>query len=76
MDKIREEVLKLLKDINEDLNYEEETILVGSGLIDSMQVMNLVTEICDVFNVEIDADDVNAENFNSLDDIVNMIKKY
>ena len=71
----REKLLKILKDINPDLDYEKETALVDDGLFDSLEVMTIVTEIDDRFHVEIDPDDVIAENFNSLETILKLIDK-
>ena len=76
MDKIKAEIITLLKDLNEDLDYENETHLISNGLIDSMQVMMLISDIFDVLNVEIDAVDISMENFNSVNNIVNIVKKY
>lgn len=76
MDKIKNQIIKLLKDLNEDLDYENETQLISNGLIDSMQIMTLVSDLYDVLNIEIDAADVTIENFNSVDNIIEMVKKY
>lgn len=71
----RDKLMKILRDINPDLDYEKETALVDDGLFDSLEVMSIVTEIDDRFHVEIDPDDVIAENFNSLEMILKLIEK-
>lgn len=71
----KDKLMKILKDINPDLDYEKETSLVDDGLFDSLEVMTIVTEIDDRFHVEIDPDDVIAENFNSLEMILKLIEK-
>lgn len=71
----RDKLVKILKDINPDLDYEKETALVDDGLFDSLEVMTIVTEIDDRFHVEINPDDVVAEKFNSLESILGLIEK-
>ena len=71
----KEKLLNILVDINPDIDYEKETKLVDSGLFDSLEVMSIVMEVEDCFHVEIDPEDVIAENFNSVDNILNLIEK-
>lgn len=71
----REKLLKILIDINPDIDYEKETALVDDGFFDSLEVMTIVTEIDDHFHVEIDPDDVIAENFNSVEKMLALIEK-
>lgn len=71
----KDKLIKILMDINPDLDYEKETGLVDDGLFDSLEVMTIVTEIEDRFNADIDPDDVIAENFNSVEMMLNLIEK-
>ena len=71
----KEKLIKILMEINPDLDYEKETALVDDGLFDSLEVMTIVTEIDDRFHVEIDPDDVIAENFNSMETMLALIVK-
>lgn len=71
----KEKLIKILMEINPDLDYEKETALVDDGLFDSLEVMTIVTEIDNRFHVEIDPDDVIAENFNSVETMLALIEK-
>lgn len=71
----KEKLVKILMDINPDIDYEKEVSLVGDGLFDSLEVMTVVTEIDDRFHIDIDPDDVTAENFNSVESILKIIEK-
>lgn len=71
----KEKLVKILKDINPDINYETETKLIDNGLFDSLEVMTIVTEIEERFHVEIDPDEVTAENFNSAEMMLKLINK-
>lgn len=72
----REKLLRILMELNPDIDYESETALVDDGLFDSLEVMTIVTEIDDYFRIDIDPDEVIPENFNSVESILNLIKKY
>ena len=68
-------LLKILNDINPDIDYEKEKSLVENGVFDSLEVMTLVTELEMRFHIEIDPDDVTAENFNSVETMLALIEK-
>ena len=71
----KDKLLHILMDINPDIDFETETALVDGGMFDSLEIMSLVTDICDYFHVDINPDDVIPENFNSLDAILATIEK-
>lgn len=71
-----DKLLRILNEINPDLDYAKETALVDDGLFDSLEVMSIVSEIEDTFHIQIDPDDVLACNFNSADAIMELIRKY
>ena len=73
---MKEKILKILKDINPDIDYDSETQLVEDGLFDSLEVMSIVSDLEDVYHIEIDPDDVVAENFNSVKTILKIVEKY
>ncbi len=68
-------LMKILVDINPDIDYETADALVDNGDFDSLEVMSIVIEIEDRFQIEIDPDDVIAENFNSAAKILALIEK-
>lgn len=71
-----EKILEILREINPDIDYENEEKLVDDGILNSLEIMNLIAEIDEVFGVEIDVDEVIAENFNSVNGIMNIIDKH
>lgn len=72
----REKLLKILMEINPDLDYKSETTLVDDGLFDSLEVMIIVTEIDNRFHIEIEPDDVTSENFNSVETMLKLIERH
>ncbi|MBR6229424.1 MAG: acyl carrier protein [Eubacterium sp.] len=72
-DEIREEILKLLQELHEDVDFELEDALVDDKVLDSFDLVTLVTELNETFDVEVTAREFIAENFNSLDTLTDMI---
>lgn len=72
-DEIRDEILELLQELHEDIDFEAETKMVDDKVLDSFDLVSLVTELGEAFDVEITARDFVAENFNSVDSLADMI---
>lgn len=72
---IREIVVGILKDVNPSKQLECVTDIIGGGYIDSFELMSLVANLCEAFDVEISLEDLNSENFMSVDSITAMIEK-
>ena len=54
---------------------EADTELLDSGLLDSVQIIELVSFVEDHFNVKIDIADIVPENFGSIAKILTMIER-
>lgn len=70
-----EELIKLLNGIRPDVDFENETELIDDGILDSMDVVSIISEIDDVFDVQIRIAELDPENFNSAEAIWNLIQK-
>lgn len=71
---MRNEILEILTGICPDVDFEQEKELIDGGVIDSFAVIQIVTELMEHFDIFIDADDIEPENLNSLDNICQMVK--
>ena len=60
-----EQLLSILKNMHPDVDFEEEDDLIGEGVLDSLDIVTLITEINNTFDVSIPAEEVVPENFNS-----------
>ena len=72
---VKEEVLEILEELHPDIDFAEEEQLIDDKLLDSFDVVTLVTEIGSAFDVELTAADMVPENFNSVDAMVAMIER-
>ncbi|MBP5164822.1 MAG: acyl carrier protein [Lachnospiraceae bacterium] len=72
---MREKLLEILNNVNDGVEYEEETSLIDDHLIDSFGLITIVAEIEAEFDVKITPTDMLPENFNSVDAMLQMIER-
>ena len=72
---MREEIVEILKDLLPNVDFENSTTLADDGIIDSVNVVNIVTEFAVAFDISVPFDALVNENFNSVDAMVNLVKK-
>lgn len=70
-----EKLLDILKELRPDLTFEGNTELIDNGELDSFDIVTLVGEMCEAFDVEIGADEIVPENFNSVEAMLAMITR-
>ena len=70
-----ETLLEILNDIDDTVDWENETALIDDRILDSFGVISLISELEDQFEVEIDASEIVPENFNSTDAMWKMIQR-
>lgn len=72
---MEEKVLEILEEYCEEaLDYEGENMM-EEGVIDSFTVINIVSELEDVFDIEVDAKYVVAENFRNKEAIMELVRR-
>ena len=70
-----ETLLEILNDIDDTVNWEDETALIDDRILDSFGVISLISELEDQLEIEIDASEIVPENFNSADAMWKMIQR-
>lgn len=74
---MNEELKKLigiLSDICPAVDFENEKSLIDDGLLESLDIVSIVNELMIQYDVEINVDDLLPENFNSVEDILSLVK--
>ena len=71
---MREQIIEILTEICPGVDFEQETSLIDDGLIDSLDIVAVVTELLEAFDVELGVDDLTPENFNSVEAIEELIE--
>ena len=70
-----EKILEILKSIRSDIDFEKEENLVDDGIIDSFDVVSIVGELCDIYDISITAEDIEPENFNSAAAMLKLVER-
>ena len=70
-----EELLKLLSEVRPDVDFQKEKKLIDDEILDSFDIIAIVNEIDEAFGIEIDMDDLEPENFNTVEAIYELICK-
>ena len=60
-----EKLIEILKELHDDVDFMAEEGLVDDGILDSLDIVSLVTEIDSEFDVRIPPEEIIPENFNS-----------
>lgn len=71
-----EELLQILNEACPGVDFENEKALVDDEILESLDIVGIVSEIIDVFDVEISVDDIIPENFNSAEAIMALIESH
>ena len=71
-----QKLLEILHDVNEDVDFENETALVDEGYIDSFDINVIIAALDEVYDIHIEVGDIEPENFNSAEAILATVKRY
>ncbi|MCI5602400.1 acyl carrier protein [Bovifimicola ammoniilytica] len=69
------ELLEILNDIDDSIDWENEEGLIDRHLLDSFGVITLVSELEDTFLIEVEASEIVPDNFNSVQAMWKMITR-
>lgn len=70
-----EQLIEILKELHPDVDFYTAEGLIDDGILDSLDMVTLVTEINDRFDVSIPAEEIIPENFNSAEELFALITK-
>jgi len=72
---IMEKLLDILRTCCPGIDFENENALVDKELIDSLDIVTIVSEIMGTFDVELNVEDITPDNFNSATAMMALIKQ-
>lgn len=70
-----EAILEILQKIKPFVNFEKAHGILDNGYLDSLEFMNLITELSQRFGVELGVDEITPENFDTVETIEKMIER-
>lgn len=69
-----EKLLEILKGIRPDVDFENETALIDDGILDSFDVVSIISELDNEFDVQVRITELDPENFNSVEAIWQLVQ--
>ena len=69
-----EELMRILQETCPGVDFDGETALIDDGILGSLDIVTIVSEIMETFDVEIAVDDLVPENFISVQAIMALIE--
>lgn len=75
MENGEEKILRILKELQPDFDFEDDVDFVAQGYLDSFDVVTLVSELEGSFGIVISALDIVPENFASIKNILALVEK-
>lgn len=71
----KQDLISILEEINSDVDYETENSLIDSKIFDSMDLVTLISEIADSFDIKIPANEITPDNFNSAEALFRLLQE-
>ncbi|MGN0141315.1 MAG: acyl carrier protein [Roseburia sp.] len=75
MEEIKSALLEILEGLHPDVDFVSSKSLVDDKILDSFDIVSLISEINDEFDVTVSADKIVPENFNSLDALAGLVSE-
>lgn len=60
-----EQLIKILQELHPEVDFENSESLIDSKILDSFDIITLISEINEEFDVKIPVDEIVPKNFNS-----------
>ena len=70
-----EKLIEILTSLHPEVDFENNDSLIDDGILDSLDIVTLVTEINAEFDVTIPAEQIVPENFNSAEALMELITR-
>lgn len=71
-----EEIKHLLKEIKPEIDVDDPRDFIGTGQLDSFDIIMLVSMLDNIYDISINGLDIIPENFSNIQNIWNLIGKY
>ena len=70
-----DELIRIMNEIRPDLDFTKEDKLIDDDVLDSFDIISIVSEVNDFFGIELNVNDLLPENFNSAAALYDLIQK-
>lgn len=70
-----DELLELLSEVNEDVDFENEDALIDDGILNSFDILQIISALNEEYDISIPASEIIPDNFNSAQAILEMVER-
>ena len=70
-----QKLLNALAEVRDDVDFAGENGLVDEGIIDSLDLTQIIAALDEAFDIHIPAGDIEPENFNSAQAMLAMVRR-
>ncbi|NTU95397.1 MAG: acyl carrier protein [Bacteroidales bacterium] len=72
---MKQKIIDILKEIRPEFDFTEKTDFIEQGMLDSFDIVSLVSSLDEEFGISIDGLDILPENFSGIESIIALLKK-
>lgn len=72
---MKEQLMEILEELRPDVDFENEKQLITDGILESFDIVALVGELSDAFDIELHVEHLVPDNFNSIEGMMELIEK-
>ena len=72
---MEEKIIAILSELHPEFDFTQDVNFIEEGMLDSFDVVTIVTELEEKFDISIDGEDILPENFSSVESMMNLVAK-
>jgi acyl carrier protein len=70
-----EELIEILKEVNDDIDFENCTGLIDDGILNSFDILQIISALNEEYDISIPASEIIPANFNSAAALYDMVQR-
>ncbi|MGN1368197.1 MAG: acyl carrier protein [Aristaeellaceae bacterium] len=71
-----EKLLQALSEVRDDVDFAHQTKLVEEGVIDSLDLTQIIAALDEAFGIHIPSGEIEPENFDSAGQMLALVRRY
>lgn len=72
---MKEKILAILTEVRPDVDFINEKFLIDDGILDSFDIISITNEFNNTFDIEIDVEDLEPDNYNTFEAMQALIEQ-
>jgi D-alanine--poly(phosphoribitol) ligase subunit 2 len=72
---MKDKILEIVGQIRPDVDFVTEQSLIDGGVLDSFDIVSIISDLNDEFDISIRITELKPENFNSVDAILALVER-